>query len=196
MSLSDASCRSAPATPVAEPTVADAMTTRVPLEDPLGWIAAVDRSCRLDSHHGRVPELVTVGLWRSRRRRLAKEAGLEMLAIQHDLIASSRRCRCWTTPVLSGDQAVGYLEHHLHPLEPPAEIANLSEAHPDRGLRTAYCSRIRCRLAEHHHRSRGRCLPTPRPPRLYSTPHQPTMWVLTQPPASTCSTPRAARPRA
>jgi hypothetical protein len=90
---------------------------------------------------GVVPGLVAVGLWQSRRRRLAKEADLEMLAIQHDLIASSRRCRCWTTPVLSGDQAAGYLEHHLRPLELPAEIASLGEANPDWGLRTAYCSR-------------------------------------------------------
>jgi hypothetical protein len=90
---------------------------------------------------GVVPGLVTVGLWYARRRRRDKEADLESLATQQDLIASSQRCRCWTTPVLSGDQARVYLEHHLRPVELPAKIADLTEAHSDRRLRTAYCSR-------------------------------------------------------
>jgi hypothetical protein len=90
---------------------------------------------------GVVPALVTLALWRLRRRRMAREADQRTLAVQRDLVAASGRCRCWNTAVLLGSDIAGYLAHHLHPLDLPAMMAGLNQAHPDRELRTAYCSR-------------------------------------------------------
>ena len=90
---------------------------------------------------GVVPALVTLALWRSRRRRMAREANQRKLAEQHDLAAAGSRCRCWNTAVLLGSETESYLNHHLHPLDLPAMMASLTRAHPDHELRTAYCSR-------------------------------------------------------
>jgi hypothetical protein len=90
---------------------------------------------------GVVPTLIALVLWRMRRRRIAREADQRKLAVQHDLVAASGRCRCWDTRVLVGPETETYLSHHLHPLDLPAMMAGLNQAHPDRDLRTAYCSR-------------------------------------------------------
>ena len=90
---------------------------------------------------GVVPALVTLVLYRMRRRRMAREADQRKLAVQHDLVAAGGRCRCWNTAVLLGPEVETYLSHHLHPLDLPAMMASLNQAHPDRELRTAYCNR-------------------------------------------------------
>lgn len=90
---------------------------------------------------GVVPGLVTLGLWRSRRRRLAREEEQRRLATKHDLVAAGARCRCWTTPILLGSEAESYLDHHLHPVELPAAMASVAVAHAGRALQTAYCGR-------------------------------------------------------